>query len=334
MKGMNSSVIGSLMNRRELIVGAAALSLMSATSARAQSWPGGPVTIIVPYTPGGAADTLARMIQDGLSTRLGQPILVDNKPGGSGIPGTDIVVRSTNGLTIGLIVSVHATSVALKMSLPYDPVNDIKPLSLLGRVPLVLVVNPSIKATTPKELVEEIRAGGKKVFAATSGIGTAGHFAVESLNLNSGTKIECVHYKGAAPAVQDLIGGQVQLQFATVSSVWPHVEAGSLRALAVSTEKRSTLHPELPTVAETLGINGFNFAEWYGLVGPASMPDENATKVHDAIVETMEDAAVKEKCQKLGIEIETSSQDGLKSLIQNDISRFSALVEQAGIKIE
>lgn len=274
------------------------------------------------------------MIQDGLSKRLGQSILIENKPGGSGIPGTDMVVRSSDGLTIGLIVSVHATSVALKMSLPYDPLNDITPLSLLGRVPLILVVHPSVKATTPKELIEEVRSGAKKVFAATSGIGTAGHFAVEFLNFNGGVQIEPVHYKGAAPAVQDLIGGQVQLQFATLSSVWPHVEAGSLRALAVSTAARSALRPELPTMAEAAGIEGFNFAEWYGIVGPASMPPENAAKVHDAIVQTMEDSAVQDKCQKLGIEIETSSMEGLRGLIEADISRFSSLVDQAGIKIE
>ncbi|MFP1646637.1 Bug family tripartite tricarboxylate transporter substrate binding protein [Pontitalea aquivivens] len=268
----------------------AAISIAAMSPVRAQGWPGGAVTIIVPYTPGGAADTLARMIQDGLSKRLGQSLLIEIKPGGSGIPGTDMVVRSSDGLTIGLIVSVHATSVALKMSLPYDPLNDITPLSLLGRVPLILVVHPSVKATTPKELIEEARSRGKKMFAATSGIGTAGHFAVKFLNLNGGVQIEPVRYKGAAPAVQDLIGGQVQLQFATLSSVWPHVEAGSLRALAVSTATRSALRPELPTMAEAAGIEGFNFAEWYGIVGPASMPPENAAKLRDAIVQTLEDS--------------------------------------------
>lgn len=321
-------------DRRTILGGLSALLVGRLSTAHAQQWPSSSIRIVVPYTPGGAADTLARLIQDGLSSRLGQPVLVENKPGGSGIPGTDSVIRSTDGHTIGLIVSVHASSVALKMPLPYDPIVDVTPLTLLGRVPLVLVVTPEVKATNVKELVEEVRRGDRKFFAATSGLGTAGHFAVELLNLESDIKIEPVHYKGAAPAAQDLLGGQVHMQFATLSSVWPHVEAGKLRALAVSTAQRSSLRPELATLSEQTDIANFDFAEWYGLIAPPNTPAEHAQKLHAALVDAVKDQAVQDKCKSLGIEVETTSMDGLREMIKSDIERLSRLVERANIKLE
>lgn len=323
------SVIGGLLGS------AVATTLLTDSAARAQQqWPSTTLKLVVPYTPGGAADTLARMAQDGVGNSLGHPIIVENKPGGSGIPGTDAVIRSADGHTFGLIVSVHASSVALKMAVPYDPIADIAPLTMLGRVPLVLVVHPSVKATTVPELFQEVKASGKKTFAATSGAGTAGHFAVELLNLEAGIKIEPVHYKGAAPAVQDLIGGQVQMQFATISSVWPHVEAGKLRALAVSKANRTTLRPEIPTVKEQTKIDGFDFAEWYGLIAPPKMAADHIGKLRAALVKAIDSKTFQDKARLLGIEAKSSSSDEMRQIIKDDIERLTALVQRANIKLE
>lgn len=323
--------------RRSVLMGglAAATAVSTGHPARAQQqWPTRTVRIVVPYTPGGGADTLARMVQNGLGDTLGQPVIVENRPGGSGIPGTEHVIRSADGHTIGLIVSVHASTVAMKVSLPYHPINDITPLTMIGQIPLVLVLHPSVKATTVDELVEYVRRNPAKVFAATSGAGTGGHFAIELFNLEKKIKIETVHYRGAAPAAQDLIGGRLQMQFATLSSVWPHVESGRLRALAISTATRSPLHPNLPTFAEVAKIPGFNIVEWYALVAPPTMPRETAERLHKALVNVINAKDFQDRCTKIGIEAKSTTQDGLKQLIETDITRLSDIASRANMKME
>lgn len=321
-------------SRRCVLAGTVGMAALSAGRALAQQWPTRTVKIIVPYAPGGAADTLARLVATGLTQKLNQSVIVENKAGGAGIPGTDAVIRSTDGHTIGLIVSVHASSVALKMQLPYDAIRDIRPLTLIGEVPLVLVVHPSVKATTVNELVEAARQNPGKLFCATSGFGTGGHFALELLKLERGLDIKAVHYKGAAPAAQDLVGGHVQMQFATLSSVWPNVEAGTLRALAISTQTRSNLHPTLPTVAEGTGIPGFHIVEWYGLIAPPTMPAPLAQRLQASVVQVLTSDDVQAKSRQLGIEIRATSPEGLLRVIQTDIERLGEVVRRSGMKME
>ena len=322
--------------RREVLIGAlaTAVAMSSGGPARAQQWPTRTLRIVVPYTPGGGADTLARMVQNGLGDSLGQSVIVENRPGGSGIPGTEFVIRSSDSHTIGLIVSVHASTVAMKVPLPYDPLADITPLTMVGQIPLVLALHPSVKATNVDELVEYARLNPGKVFAATSGAGTGGHFAIELFNLEKKIKIETVHYKGAAPAAQDLIGGRVQMQFATLSSVWQHVEAGRLRALAISTATRSPLHPDLPTFAEVAKIPGFNIVEWYALIAPPSMPRDIADRLQKALVSVIDAQDFRNRCNKVGIEAKSTTMDGLRQSIGDDIKRLSDIASRAEMKME
>ena len=253
---------------KKTIVGAlvAAATLTQAAAAVAQAtWPTRPVRFILPAVPGGGTDTLARSLQNALAAKLGQPIVIENRPGAAFIISTEMVVRSTDGHTIGmLVVNTHAANATVQEKLPYDTLKDITPIINLQSSPNIIAVHPSFPAKTLADLVNEAKANPGRHFYATSGIAGGQHFAGEMLKQSAGIDMVHVPYKGSGASVQEAVSGQIKIIFGNVISAGPHVAAGSLRPLAVTSAKRSPMFPDVPTVAEQ-GFPGFEVEDSYGI---------------------------------------------------------------------
>jgi tripartite-type tricarboxylate transporter receptor subunit TctC len=284
------------------------------------------------FVPGGTSDIVARVLQNPLSTALGQPIVIENRAGAGGITGTEALTRAApDGHTLGVIISTHAANVALHPKLPFDAIKDISPVGLIGYVPNILVVNPSLPVRTFAELIALAKAKPGDVHFASSGNGTSQHFAGELLRLGTGAQLVHVPYRGAPPAMNDVISGQVQMMFGNFASILPHVQSGRVRALAVSGSERSALLPDLPTVAES-GVPGFSVAEWFGVVGPAGVPAEIVTRVNEEIGKALVLPDVRKRLEELGMDVRGGSPQEFADLIKSDISKFKDLVERANIK--
>src|SRR5436190_11110451 len=262
------------MNR---ILAALALAVLVslAPCALAQSYPVKPIRFVVPYPAGGPLDTVARLLGQKVSESVKQPVIVDNKPGAGGNIGADAVAKSpADGYTLLMgAVATHAINPTLYASIPYDPVRDFQPITQVASTPNVLIVNPSVPATNVREFIAYAKANPGKLNFGSGSTGSAGHLAGELFKTMAGVEMIHVPYKGAAPAMQDLIGGQVQLMFDNYASAATQVRAGKVKALAVTTAKRSALAPDLPTIAES-GLPGFDINTWFGIFAPAGTPRE------------------------------------------------------------
>lgn len=311
---------------------AAAALCTAAFPAFAQSWPAKPVRIVVPYPPGGPVDVSARLLAPKLQEALGQPFLVENKPGAGGNIGADMVAKSApDGYTIGMgAVATHAINPALMASVPYDPVRDFRHLALVVQVPNVLVVNPELPARSVKELVALAKAQPGKLDFASGSTGSTGHLAGELFKQMTGTYMVHIPYKGAPPAVADLLAGRVQLMFDNLASALPNVKVGRLRALAVTTLKRSNSLPDLPTLDEA-GLKGFDMTTWWGLMGPAKMPPEVAQRLCAEILKAMEAADVQQRLRAMGMEgspVRTPEQ--FTAFVEAERRLYAKLVKQSG----
>src|SRR5256884_8408256 len=252
----------------------AALALaMLASGAHAQTWPAKPVKWVVPFAPGGTTDILARTIGEKLTVALGQPVIIENKPGAGGGVGAEFTAKAPpDGYTImGGTISTHAINASLYKSLPYDPVKDFVPITLIARVPNMLVVNPDIPAKNITELITLLKANPGKYSFASSGNGTSQHLSGELFKSMAGVDMQHIPYKGSPPALQDVMGGQVAMTFDNITTAWPLAKGGKLRALAVTTARRSAIAPEVPTLAES-GLVGYEVGSWQGVVAPAGTP--------------------------------------------------------------
>ena len=312
----------------------AALLCAAALPAFGQAWPAKPVRIVVPYPPGGPVDISARLLAPKLQQALGQPFLVENKPGAGGNIGADFVAKSApDGYTIGMgAIATHAINPALMANVPYDPIRDFRHLALVVQVPNVLVVNPELPARSVKELIALAKAQPGKLDFASGSTGSTGHLAGERFKQMTGTYMVHIPYKGAPPAVADLLAGRVHLMFDNLASALPNVRAGKLRALAVTTLRRSSALPDLPTLDES-GLQGFDMTTWWGLMGPAKLPPDVVQRLSAEILKAMDSADVRERLRAMGMEgspVRTPEQ--FTAFVEAEAKLYARLVKVSGAK--
>jgi tripartite-type tricarboxylate transporter receptor subunit TctC len=318
-----------------IVAVAAAISVGIAPQAMAADYPTRPVTLIVAFTPGGPSDVLARIIGRQMEKVLGQPFVIDNRPGGAGNIAAETVAHAApDGYTLlmgnnGLL----ATNQSLFKKLNFDGEKDFAPISLIGSQPNVLVVNPTFPVATMAELITYAKANPGKLNYATSGFGTAAHLSAELFKSVAKVDLVPVSYKGAAPALQDLIAGHVQVMFATSASVVGFLKSGTLRPLAVTTLKRFSLMPELPTVAE-LGLPGFDATTWHGLVAPAATPRDVIDTLNRATVQTLKDADTLRQLHDIGVEVAASTPEDFGAYIRSEVPKWAAVVKASGAQVE
>jgi tripartite-type tricarboxylate transporter receptor subunit TctC len=298
----------------------------------AQSYPAKPVRIIVPQPAGSTPDLVARLIAPGLSTLFGQQFIIDNRPGAGGSIGAAIVVRANaDGYTMIVMSSSYAANAAL-YKLPYDPIKDIAPIGLIGIIPFILAVNPSVKAANLKDFIELARAKPRALNVGSPGTGSTPHLTAELFQQMSRTEMVHVPYKGDGPAIGDLIAGQIQVLFATGLVLTPHINAGRLRGLAVTTEKRSPANSDLPAIGEL--VPGYAVDGWTGIWAPAGTPKEIVSKLNQALARILKQPDVQERLRAGGAEPTPCTPVEFARLIARDIAKWSRVVKAGNIKID
>jgi len=304
------------------------------TQALAQAWPEKAITIVVPTAAGGANDAIARIIGQGLSAKLGQAVVVENKAGAGGAIASEYVAKAApDGYTIMLgYIATHGINPALQ-KLKYDPVTDFEPIGMIAASPTVLVVNNNVPAKNAKELVQLIKAKPNTFNYASAGNGTAPHIAGELFRMSAGLEIQGIPYKGSAPAVVDTIAGSTQLMFPSMFTAYPQVKGGKLRALGIAGEKRSIVMPELPTLAEQ-GIANVNMSQWYAMFAPAKTPKAVIDKLNKEMNAILNDKATEKKIEDQGAEVETGTPDQLKAFVKKEAAHWKAVVTAAKIQID
>jgi tripartite-type tricarboxylate transporter receptor subunit TctC len=311
-----------------------ALTTIQAPAA-AQAWPSRPIKWIVPFAPGGTTDILARTISEKLTVALGVPVVVENKPGAGGGVGAELVARAApDGYTImGGTISTHAINASLYKDLPYDPVKDFLPITMIARVPNMLVVNPGVPAKDVKELIVLLKANPGKYTFASSGNGTSQHLSGELFKTMSGVDMQHIPYKGSPPALQDVVGGQVTMTFDNITTAWPLAKAGKLKALAVTTAKRSDIAPDVPTLAES-GLPGFEVGSWQGVFAPAGTPPAIVKRLNAEIVKILGMPDVRERLGALGAEIVADSPEDFAMIVKAEVAKWSDVVKKSGAKVD
>jgi tripartite-type tricarboxylate transporter receptor subunit TctC len=309
--------------------------LFGSLAASAVDYPTRPVSLVVAFTPGGPSDVLARIVGKKLEVLLKQPFVIENRPGAGGNIAAESVARAApDGYTLlNGNNSILATNASLYKKIAYDAEKDFAPISLLGLQPNILVVNPQVPAKTMADLIALARQNPGKLNFASSGYGAAAHLAGELFKTEAQIDIVHVAYKGAAPALQDVIAGHVQMMFATSASVIGHIKSGALRPLAVTTLKRTPLLPEVATVDE-LGIKGFDATTWHGLVAPAGTPKEIIAILHAATMDALKDADVRQQLENLGVDVVGSTPDEFAAYIKSETPKWTAVVKASGAKLD
>jgi tripartite-type tricarboxylate transporter receptor subunit TctC len=307
----------------------------SSQSSNADTFPDHSLRMLVGYPPGGNVDIAARIIADELSRKLGQTVVVDNRAGASGQIAAEATIHAPpDGYTILLGASPElAITHALKRKVPYDSRRDLQPISLATQVPFALVVNPSVKASTVKELIALAKANPGSLNYASFGEGSSNHLCAELFKHKTGIEMTHVPYKGGGPAIAALVGGQVQVEFESLGVVLPHVKAGKLRALAIAMPERSALAPDIPTMAEA-GFPGLEGGTWNGFVGPAGMPPAITRKLSQKIIEAMNEPSVKQKLIEKGVVPSTGTPEAFGKFIASEIDRWGQVGEVANIKLD
>jgi tripartite-type tricarboxylate transporter receptor subunit TctC len=300
----------------------------------ADNYPSRPIRVIVPQSAGGSTDVAARVLTDRLTEVLKQNIVVDNRPGAGSLNGTETVAKSApDGYTLLIIAASLTITPAIQTNLPFDPERDFAPITQIVDLPHVVTLHPGIAAKSVGEFIALLKAKPGQIAAGFSGIGTSTHLAVELFQYMTQTKMLLVPYKGGAPAMVALLGGEVQVNFATSSTVLPHVRSGKLRALAVTGAKRSTSMPELPTVAEA-GVKGYQHASWVGMLAPAKTPKPVIDRLHSESVKILGRDEIRKVFLKQGLETEGNSPKEFAENIRREITQWKNLVKTAGIKMQ
>jgi tripartite-type tricarboxylate transporter receptor subunit TctC len=315
------------------LLGVVAFAL--STFAVAQTWPAKPIKWIVPFAPGGTTDILARTIGEKLTVALGQPVIVENKPGAGGGVGAEFTAKAPpDGYTImGGTISTHAINASLYKSLPYDPVKDFVPITLIVRLPNLLVVNPDIPAKNVAELITLLKANPGKYSFASSGNGTSQHLSGELFKSMAGVDMQHIPYKGSPPALQDVVGGQVAMTFDNITTAWPLAKGGKLRALAVTTAKRSAVAPDVPTLSES-GLAGYEVGSWQGVFAPAGTPPAVVKRLNAEIVKIINMPDVKEKLIGLGAEPVGNTSEEFAALVKTEVVKWAEVVKKSGAKVD
>lgn len=301
--------------------------------ALAQKFPDRPIKFVVPFPPGGGNDILARAMHQKLGDLLGQPVVIDNKPGAGGNIGTEFVAKSAaDGYTI-LIASNQVTiNPALGQKLPFDIEKDFAPVALIATVPMLLAVHPAVKAANLAEFIAEAKANPAKFNHSTPGTGTPQHLAFEVLNYMAGMRVTHVPYKGTGPAIADLLGGQVQAAFATLASIEQHVKAGKVRALAVATPKRSQAVPTVPSVAEILP--GYDVALWYSILAPAGTPPDIVARLSVELGRVIALPEIRDRLVAQGFEPGHAGPAELGDTIRRDLAKWQKFIRDTGLKVD
>jgi len=301
-------------------------------SAGAQTWPSRQIQLVVPYAPGGVVDFIGRTVAQRLSTQLGQPVVVDNRPGAGGIIGVDYAARSApDGQTIVLMDPAIVINPSLQEKVPYDLKKDLQVVAVIGSSPLVLVVNPSVPSTTLSQLIDYARANPGKLNFVSAGIGTTPHMAGELLKLRAGIDMTHVPYKGSGPAMSDLVAGQVQMGFSSITAALPFIQNNRLRTLATTGSKRSAALPEVPTVIES-GYPGFEVDLWLAIFCPANVPAALVARLNAEISRALDDEAVRAAFAKVGVEPRVVGVDESVRFVRAEFEKWANVVRDAHLK--
>jgi tripartite-type tricarboxylate transporter receptor subunit TctC len=324
-----------MMNRRNVLQILGAGASLTPMIGWSQSYPSRPIKVIIPFPPGGPTDVLGRIVAQKLGERLGQNFVIDNKPGASGMIGADMVAKSApDGYTLLVNASLHVINPSLYEKSRYDAISDFAPLSNLADVPLVLVVSAKMPINTVKELIAWVKASKTPINFASSGNATAPHLAGEAFKVAAGIEnMQHVPYKGSSPALTDLLGGQVQLMFDSLPSSQPFIKAGTLKAIAVTTQRRSSALPNIPTIAES-GLPGFNFSTWYGMWAPASTPPAIVEKLSTEINQITRLPEVREKFLALGAEPVGNTAEEFSTFNKSELVKWARIVRQSGARVD
>ena len=323
----------TVLPRFALVFAALTAGGLAAAQAQNANWPAKPVKIVVTFPPGGAPDTLARVLADKWGQALGQTFTVDNKPGAGGNIGSDFVAKSAgDGYTLLIAtVGTHAINPALYANMPYNHIKDFTPVSFLASTPNLLVVNNSVPAKNVKDLIALAKT--TPLNFGSSGSGTSIHLSGELFNTLAGVKMQHIPYKGRAQAVPDLLGGRISMIFDNMPSVLPLVKSGDVRAIAVTSASRSAAAPLIPTIAES-GLPGFEATSWFALMAPAGLPKEVLTRINLETLRVMNLPDVREKMALLGLDLAPGSPEALASLIQVETSKWANVVKESGAKLD
>ncbi|MEI6115718.1 MAG: tripartite tricarboxylate transporter substrate binding protein [Burkholderiales bacterium] len=319
---------------RLLICVSAAFACIFSMHAMAQTtFPTRPLRLIAPFPAGGSSDGLARLIAPELSKKLGQPVIVENKPGAGGNIGLDAIAKAEpDGYTFGLASpGPTVVSITLMDSLPYDPIKDLTPIGLIADLPILLVINSAVPVSSVAELIAAEKSNPGRYFFASAGNGTTMHLSGELFNVMAGTKLQHVAYKGTAPAIADLLAGQIQVGFLDMSSVGTHLSGNRIKVLAVGSKKRISSLPNIPTVSEA-GVPGYQLSGWFGIVAPARVPGPIVTKLNQALVEIVAMPHVQEKMIAIGLEPISSTPEQFGQFIKDEIPRWAKLLQISGVK--
>lgn len=303
--------------------------------AQQAAWPAQPIRLVVAYPPGGSTDVAARAVAERLSARFGQQVVVDNRAGAGGTIGAASVAKSTpDGYTLLFAASPElAISRVTRKDLPYDALRDLQAITLVGMVPFMLVAHPALPANDLRGLVAWAKAQDGKASFASFGVNTSNHLVGEQFNAETGARALHVPYKGSAPAVTDLIGGQVSYMFDTVTAVLPHVRSGKLKAIAIATPTRSPLAPEVPTMSEA-GLPGFTGGTWFGVLAPTGTPAPVIERLHEAIAAIVRSPEVRQAFEQRGIEPVGNTPREFSRFVETEIARWQALATRIGIRPE
>jgi tripartite-type tricarboxylate transporter receptor subunit TctC len=301
----------------------------------AQPWPGKPVKYIVNFAPGGTTDILGRMVAAGLTSSLGQAVVVENKPGQAGSIGAAECARAApDGYTLcGGTISSHAINASLYSKLPYDPLKDFAPIALLASLPNMLIVHPSVSASSVQELVVLLKANPNKYSFGSAGNGTSQHISGELFKIMTGTQMQHIPYKGSGPMIPDLLAGQIQLSFENITTAYPQVKAGKLKALAVTSSKRSFVAPEVPTMTEA-GLTGYDISSWQAMYAPAGTPKEIVTRLHGEVVKILRAPDNAKRLQDLGLDAGGMAPEELSAFMRAEIPRLGKIVKESGAKVD
>jgi len=323
------------MKERALLAALFLVTLAGTLPACAQEYPRKAIRLIVPFAPGGGNDTVARAIAQSAGASLGQPVVVDNRAGAGGMLGAELAAKSPpDGYTLFLGgVGSHAVNPNLHAKLPYDPVKDFAPITLIASAPSVLVVNPSLPARTLAEFTALAKASPGRINYASNGNGSSAQLAAVLYESMAGVQMVHVPYKGLAPALVDLLAGEVQAMFSSVVAIVPNIKAGRLRALAVTGKRRAALLPEVPTLDES-GVPGYEAGSWYGILAPAGTPQAVVAKLHEAIVRALAQPEVRERLVSEGAEVIGSTPEAFAAHITAELARMGKLIRDAGIRME
>ena len=321
-------------SRSRFALAVAAILLSTSSFALAQGkFPSRPLRVIVPYTPGGITDVTTRMVTQEIAKTLNQNVIVDNRPGANSIIGVEIVAKSApDGYTLASVIAAHASNQTLYPKLPYDSLKSFEPVSLLATAPLIVCVTNSLPVKTPRDLVELAKAKPGQLTFASSGVGAAAHLTTELFMLVTGTKMIHVPYKGTAPALLDLSGGQVQVMMDVPSSMLPHSRAGKIRALAMASEKRVAVAPELPTLVES-GVNVVG-GTWVGILAPAGTPREIVAILSKEMQAAVKKPEIRDRMVQLGIDPAGTTPAEFSKFLRDEVAKWGKVIKAANVKVE